>query len=292
MATFLLLFSKLFTIRPISFILEKIFRKNLIKRSIALEFHFFIITVAYFILFIIGVQEVETVNIICLILGIVGTLCVSYEIFMDNAESMDAVSYTQHAGYTATISGDTVNVRENTKEKLSGATIVALLFSPFNIITRFVNLIISFKTIYADSEYICLLGRYGHATDSTLKKIFVDTVKIADYTDYNGLNYEGYVYYQQEYGKRRKYTNKNASKHYDVRTLIGANGNQMDFYDISRVMYQGKKYAIMQPVKLDFGLKKDQVLVFEVSVDTDGTETFNIVTDQDITDGVIAQYNQ
>ena len=293
MATLLLIFSRAFTIRPFAWFWEKVFKKNELKRSIALEFHFFWLALAYTILLIVGIATTdEVLKTVGIVIGIFGNMCVSYEIFMDNAESVDDVSYTVHNGYTASVSGDNVTVSENTKEKLSGATIVALLFSPLNLIVRLVNLIISFKTLSADSQYICLLGHFGHATDNLFKKIFVDTVKISEYTSYHGYSYEGFIYYQQQHGKKDKTASSSNSETsntnmFDIITMKGSNGNSADMYYLERVSYHGKTYAVLKPVEPSlFNMTDKEVVVCEEHKTSKGN-TYDIITDDNIFSAVI-----
>lgn len=76
----------------------------------------------------------------------------------------------------------------------------------------------------------------------------------------------------------------------DIVTLLTANGEEVDFIEIAGIEHRGHYYAILQPVELLEGMADDEALVFEVS--RDGSENFEIVTDDRIIDAVFAKYNE
>ena len=76
----------------------------------------------------------------------------------------------------------------------------------------------------------------------------------------------------------------------DTITLLTANGEEVDFIEIAGIEHRGHYYAILQPVELLEGMADDEALVFEVS--RDGSENFEIVTDDRIIDAVFAKYNE
>ena len=73
-------------------------------------------------------------------------------------------------------------------------------------------------------------------------------------------------------------------------TLVTEDGNEIDFFVAAIIPYKGKTYGILQPVELLEGMEEDEALVFEMSGDDDGN--FDLVTDEEIIDGVFAQYDE
>lgn len=78
----------------------------------------------------------------------------------------------------------------------------------------------------------------------------------------------------------------------DYITLTSADGEEIDFEKIAVLQYQGKLYAILQPVELTEGMDEDEALVFSVDFDAMGEGTVNIVLDDAIIDGVFTEYNK
>ena len=78
----------------------------------------------------------------------------------------------------------------------------------------------------------------------------------------------------------------------DIITLTGQDGEEIDFVEIAGIAYKGKFYAILQPLELIEGMDDDEALVFEVLKNHDGSDNFQIVTDDDIIDGVFSEYNR
>ena len=77
----------------------------------------------------------------------------------------------------------------------------------------------------------------------------------------------------------------------DVITLQLDDGEEVDFIDIAGTEYDGNYYVILQPVELLDGMDEDEAFVFKVS-GSEGEETFEIVTDDDIIDAVFDIYNK
>lgn len=77
-----------------------------------------------------------------------------------------------------------------------------------------------------------------------------------------------------------------------VITLLTADGEEVDFIEIAGIAYNGKFYAILQPVELLDGMDDDEALVFEVSSGEDGTNNFAIELDDTIMDAVFEEYNR
>ena len=78
----------------------------------------------------------------------------------------------------------------------------------------------------------------------------------------------------------------------DIVTLTSPDGEDIDFVEIAGIAHKGKFYAILQPVVLIEGMEEDEALVFEVSRNEDGNDSFSIVLDDDIIDAVFKTYNE
>ena len=76
----------------------------------------------------------------------------------------------------------------------------------------------------------------------------------------------------------------------DIVTLTSADGEEIDFVEIAGIAHEGKFYAILQPVELVEGMEEDEALVFEVSRNEDGEDSFSIVLDDDIINPVFETY--
>ena len=73
-------------------------------------------------------------------------------------------------------------------------------------------------------------------------------------------------------------------------TLLSADGEEIDFVEIAGIAYNGRFYAILQPVELLNGMEEDEALVFQVSRGADGEDKFEIETDERIIDAVFKIY--
>ena len=78
----------------------------------------------------------------------------------------------------------------------------------------------------------------------------------------------------------------------DIVTLLSAEGEEIDFVEISGIAYKGSFYAILQPVELLDGMDDDEALVFKVTRGKDGEDKFEIELDDSIIDAVFAEYNK
>ena len=78
----------------------------------------------------------------------------------------------------------------------------------------------------------------------------------------------------------------------DIVTLMGADGDEVDFIEIAGIAYKGNFYAILQPVELLEGMDDDEALVFLVTRDVNGDDKFEIVLDEDIIDAVFKIYGE
>lgn len=78
----------------------------------------------------------------------------------------------------------------------------------------------------------------------------------------------------------------------DIVTLVAENGKEIDFVEIAGIAYRGNFYAILQPVELLDGMSDDEALVFKVTTDKDGTDSFDIELDDAVIDAVFKEYNK
>ena len=79
----------------------------------------------------------------------------------------------------------------------------------------------------------------------------------------------------------------------DTITLSSDSGEDVEFVRIAGIdLGRGRYYAILQPVELMGGMGKDDALVFRVSVDSDGSDSFEIVTDEKVLSSVFAKFNE
>ena len=77
----------------------------------------------------------------------------------------------------------------------------------------------------------------------------------------------------------------------DIVTLLGPDGEEIDFVEIAGIAHKGEFYTILQPVNLLPGMEEDEALVFHVSRTESGEDKFEIVLDDEIIDAVFEQYN-
>ena len=75
-------------------------------------------------------------------------------------------------------------------------------------------------------------------------------------------------------------------------SLMGADGEEIDFVEIAGIAHKGNFYAILQPVELIEGMDDDEALVFKVSRGKDGEDKFEIELDDSIIEAVFAEYNK
>lgn len=76
----------------------------------------------------------------------------------------------------------------------------------------------------------------------------------------------------------------------DIITLTAASGNEIDFRSVAVIAYKGKLYSILQPVELLDGMDADEALVFEITTDDNGNNSFQVVLDDDVINGVFENY--
>ena len=73
----------------------------------------------------------------------------------------------------------------------------------------------------------------------------------------------------------------------NIITLVAEDGNEIDFLIAAVIPYDGKMYAILQPVELLEGMEDDEALVFECD-----EENFDLVTEDEILDAVFQKYEE
>lgn len=78
----------------------------------------------------------------------------------------------------------------------------------------------------------------------------------------------------------------------DIVTLIADNGKEIDFIEIAGIAYRGNFYAILQPVELLEGMADDEALVFKVTTDKNGTDSFDIELDDAVIEAVFKEYEK
>ncbi|MBR7182278.1 MAG: DUF1292 domain-containing protein [Clostridia bacterium] len=78
----------------------------------------------------------------------------------------------------------------------------------------------------------------------------------------------------------------------DIITLTSADGEEIDFVEITGISLSSGFYAILQPVELLEGMDDDEALVFKVTRLPNGEDNFEIELDDDIVDAVFAEYNR
>ena len=78
----------------------------------------------------------------------------------------------------------------------------------------------------------------------------------------------------------------------DIVTLMSADGEEIDFFEIAGIAYRGNFYAILQPVDLLENMADDEALVFLVERNENGEDKFTIVVDDDIIDAVFVEYGK
>lgn len=78
----------------------------------------------------------------------------------------------------------------------------------------------------------------------------------------------------------------------DYVTLMSANGEEINFIEIAGIAHDGNFYAILQPVELLDGMGEDEAMVFQVTRNDDGNDSFTIVLDDAVIDAVFEKYTE
>ncbi len=78
----------------------------------------------------------------------------------------------------------------------------------------------------------------------------------------------------------------------EIVTLVGSDGEEIDFVEIAGIALDSGFYVILQPVEPMEGMAEDEALVFAVEQGEDGEEHFNIEMDEDTIQAVFDRYYQ
>lgn len=78
----------------------------------------------------------------------------------------------------------------------------------------------------------------------------------------------------------------------NIITLVSDDGEEVDFIEIAGIAYKDDFYLILQPAELPEGMSEDEALVFKVTLNEDGSNGFDIETDDEIIDAVFEEYNK
>lgn len=73
-------------------------------------------------------------------------------------------------------------------------------------------------------------------------------------------------------------------------TLYDEDENPVEFYEVACVDYEGKFYALLDPVEEMEGVEDGEVFIFEVQPMEDGEDNFLPVEDEALLDAVFAEY--
>ncbi len=76
----------------------------------------------------------------------------------------------------------------------------------------------------------------------------------------------------------------------DIVTLVGGNGEEIDFNEIAGIAHKGNFYAILQPVELLPDMGEDEAFVFKVTRGKNGEDHFDIELDDEIIQAVFDEY--
>ena len=83
-----------------------------------------------------------------------------------------------------------------------------------------------------------------------------------------------------------------SQKNFDKITLVNSDGTSTEYYDIAGIRYKGSYFSILQPVILPSGMSDTDVLVFRVTKDKDGTNTFALEDNDKVVDGVMKKFGR
>ena len=78
----------------------------------------------------------------------------------------------------------------------------------------------------------------------------------------------------------------------EIITFVGQDGTTMDMILLASYTIRGTNYAVMRPVELLEGMTKNDVLVFRVTVDEDGDDSYQLEENDKVSDEVVDRYNR
>ena len=73
-------------------------------------------------------------------------------------------------------------------------------------------------------------------------------------------------------------------------TLQTTDGQDVEFINIAGIFLEEKFYLILQPVERDENMAEDEALVFAVTDNANGEESYSVVLDDEIIDAVFNEY--
>lgn len=76
----------------------------------------------------------------------------------------------------------------------------------------------------------------------------------------------------------------------EIITLQDENGNDVDFAEVACVEYEGKFYALLQPVDDVEGMEEDEVIICLLEPQDDETEIITPVMDDELAEKVFEEY--
>lgn len=76
----------------------------------------------------------------------------------------------------------------------------------------------------------------------------------------------------------------------DIITLVDMDNNDVDFYHVATIDYKEKWYVFLQPVGPIEGIAEDEVIIYELGVDEDGSDKFIPIEDEALLNEVFNEY--
>ena len=77
----------------------------------------------------------------------------------------------------------------------------------------------------------------------------------------------------------------------EIVVLETANGEEIEFILLGEVSIDKNNYVILKPVILVEGMADDEAIAFKVVSHPDGSESFNVVEDENLMDKIFDKYN-
>jgi len=76
----------------------------------------------------------------------------------------------------------------------------------------------------------------------------------------------------------------------EIITLYDEDDNPVDFAEVACVEYEGKFYAILQPIDEVEGMEEDEVIICLLEEQDDETELITPVTDEELGEKIFGEY--
>ena len=77
----------------------------------------------------------------------------------------------------------------------------------------------------------------------------------------------------------------------EIITLVGDNGEEVQFNHIATLDYKDDWYIFLQPVELG-DLEEDEMLIFKIESDEEGNDLFVPLEDEELINAVYAEYEK